>query len=186
MNKLIVWTFAAAATALLAAPARAQIPTPTPFAFEVRGGIAIPTGDFNDVADLGYTLNGNATLYVMPTLGIYGGYHFARFGHTGTGHFNETGPEVGLRLDIPTPTIAIDPYLKAGVVWNNLELSGAGASDFSSSSTGFQFNAGVAFSLGRVSLTPGLTYVTYKYDSATADDQTASYIRADLGLRFRI
>ncbi|HEX6747181.1 MAG TPA: outer membrane beta-barrel protein [Longimicrobium sp.] len=186
MRKLRVGMFAVAAAALLAGPARAQLPHVTPFAFEVRGGIAIPTGDFNDVADPGPALNGNVTLYVMPMIGIYGGYHYTKFGSEGSGDFTETGPEVGVRVDIPTPLIPIDPYVKAGVAWNNLELTGAGANNFDSSSTGFQLNAGVALSLGPVSLTPGFTFVTYHYDSATTEDETASYIRADIGVRIRI
>ena len=186
MRKLSAGILAVAAAALLAGPARAQLPHVTPFAFEVRGGIAIPTGDFNDVADAGPSLDGNVTLYVMPMIGIYGGYHYTRFGSPGSGRYTETGPEAGVRLDIPTPLIPIDPYVKAGVVWNHLELAGEGASDFSSSSAGFQLNAGVALSLGPVSLTPGLTYVSYGYDSATSDNETASYIRADVGVRIRI
>ncbi|HEX8905369.1 MAG TPA: hypothetical protein VF771_11030 [Longimicrobiaceae bacterium] len=186
MKKLNAALFAIAGTAVLAGPARAQLPHVTPFAFEVRGGVAIPTGSFNDVADPGYSLDGNATFYVVPRLGIYGGYHYVRFGASGSGHFNETGPEAGVRLEIPTPVIPIDPYVKAGVVWHKLELSGAGASDFSNSGAGFQLNGGVAIRMGPVSLTPGLTYVTYKYDTGTLDDQTASYLQADVGVRIRI
>ncbi|HSU13454.1 outer membrane beta-barrel protein [Longimicrobium sp.] len=186
MNKLIAGLFAVAATAVLSGPARAQIPHVTPFAVEARVGAAFPTGDFNDVANTGVTLNGNVTAYVIPTLGIYAGYYYTRFGRPGAGHYTETGPEVGLRLDIPTPDVPLDPYVRAGLVWNRLELTGAGAQDFSDSSPGFQINAGVALSLGRVSLAPGFTYVRHTYDTNTDEDQTASYIRADIGVRIRI
>lgn len=186
MHKLSPGMLAVAAAAVLAAPARAQLPHRTPFAVEARAGIAIPTGDFNDVANTGYTLNGNVTAYVIPAVGIYGGYHYTRFGHDGGGHYDETGPELGVRVDIPTPGIPLDPYVRAGFVWNRLELTGAGADDFSDSSTGIQLNAGIALTLGRVSLTPGFTFVSYGYDDATLDDHTASYIRADIGVRIRI
>jgi hypothetical protein len=186
MHKLSAGLLAAAATAVLSGPARAQLPHLTPFAFEARAGVAIPTGDFNDVASTGYALDGNVTAYVVPTLGIYAGYHYTRFGHEGSGHYNETGPEVGLRLDIPTPLIPIDPYVKAGLVWNRLELSGAGAGDFSDSKLGIQLNGGFALTLGSVSLSPGFTYITYRYDTNTLADQKASYVRADLGVRIRI
>jgi Outer membrane protein beta-barrel domain len=186
MNTLSAGMCAVAASVVLAGPARAQLPHLTPFAFEVRAGAAFPTGDFNDDANTGYTLNGNVTAYVIPVLGIYGGYHYTRFGHSGEGHYNETGPEVGLRLDIPTPTVPLDPYVKVGVVWNHLELTGAGVDDFSDTSAGIQFNGGIALTLKRISLTPAFTYVRYGYDTDTQSGQTASYIRADLGVRVRI
>jgi hypothetical protein len=186
MNKLITTTFAVAAAVALAGPARAQLPHVTPFAVEVRIGAAFPTGDFDDVANTGIALNGNVTAYVIPVLGIYGGYHSTRFGRAGDGHYNETGPEIGLRFDIPTPLVPLDPYVRAGFVWNRLELSGAGTEDFSDRSTGIQFNGGVALTLGSVSLSPGFTYVRYDYDTALENDQTASYIRADIGIRIRL
>jgi len=186
MHQLSAGMLAVAAATALAAPARAQLPHRTPFAFEARAGIAIPTGDFNDVASTGYALNANVTAYVIPVLGIYGGYHYTRFGHEGDGHYDETGPEIGVRVDFPTPRVPLDPYVRAGFVWNRLELTGAGAGDFSDSSTGIQFNAGVALTLGAVSLTPGFTFVSYGYSDATLDDHTASYIRADIGVRIRI
>jgi len=187
MKKLSVGLATLAGVALLAGPARAQIPHITPFSFEARAGVALPQGDFNNEANPGFTVSGSVTYHAIPVIGIYGGYSYAQFDAEGSsGEFKDSGFDAGLRVGIPTPLIPIDPYVKAGVVWNRLELTGEGASNFSSSSAGFQLNAGVALSLGPVSLTPGFTYVSYGYDSATSDDETASYIRADVGVRIRI
>ena len=63
-----------AAAAAFAAPAHAQLPNVTPFSFEVRGGLAFPSGDFSDGVDSGTTLGANATFHYITLVGIYGGY----------------------------------------------------------------------------------------------------------------
>lgn len=186
MSHLRAALLAAASIAVLAAPTRAQAPHTTPFAVEVRAGAVFPTGDFNDVANPGYTLGGNITAYLNHVLGVYGGYHYARFGASGDGHFNETGPEAGVRIDFPSSVSHLNPFVKAGLVWNHLERTGAGDADFSDTRTGLQFNGGIAITIRRVSFTPGLTYIRYGYDDGGDDDRTASYLRLDVGVRVRI
>lgn len=183
MKKLAAGAFALAASALLAGTARAQIPHITPFAFEARAGIGVPTGDFNSTANPGVTLNGNIT-YQLPIpvigLGIYAGYDINKFKHQGGGNYTDNGVDIGARLGIPTPLIPIDPFLKAGVVIHRLKLTDAPAGNFSDSGVGVEVGAGLGFGFGPLSLTPGLSYVHFKAG------QRASYAKADVGLRVRI
>jgi hypothetical protein len=177
---------AALAAALLAAPAAAQIPHLTPFAFEARAGIAAPTGDLGDVAGNGFVVGGNITYHAFPIVGIYGGVSHAQFSvDDGDGDFKDSGFEIGARIGIPTPLIPIDPWIKGGAVFHRLELTGAGTDDFNDWGTGYEIGAGLGFGFGPVSVTPGVTYVSYKVDGGGGDD-TASYVKAEVGVRVRI
>ncbi|HEX8905421.1 MAG TPA: outer membrane beta-barrel protein [Longimicrobiaceae bacterium] len=179
MQKLSVSLAAAAAVALLAGPARAQIPHITPFAFEARAGVAVPQGDLNDFAKPGFSVGGSVTYHAIPLVGIYGGYSYAQFGvEGGGGNFKDHGFDVGARLGLPTPLIPIDPYVKAGAVFHKLELTD-GTSTFGDTGieAGYEVGAGVGFGFGPASLTPGVSYVHHK---------DVSYVRADVGLRIRI
>jgi len=187
MQKLTTVAAALAGAALLAGPAAAQIPHITPFAFEARAGVAVPVGDFNDVAGSNFGVGGSITYHAVPLLGIYAGASHAQFsGDADDGDYNDTGFDLGARLGIPTPLIPIDPWIRAGVVVHRLEHDGATA-DFSAWGTGYEVGAGLGFGFGPISITPGVSYVSYKYDDGvTAGDQRASYVKADVGVRVRI
>jgi opacity protein-like surface antigen len=185
-----------AATAVLAAaaanPAAAQVPNITPFSVEVRGGLALPTGDFGEGIDTGFTVGANATYHLLPLIGIYGGYTYNEF-DVGNSDFKvkDQGFSAGVRLAVPTPLIPIDPYVKAGAVFNQLErptLTGVG-DEKSDRKTGFEVGAGVGIGLGpKLSFTPQVTYTKYNSDFSalgTTSDEV-SHIRVDVGLRLRL
>lgn len=187
MKKIAASAAALAAAALLAGPAAAQIPHITPFAFEGRAGIAVPTGDLGDLAGNGFTVGGNITYHAFPVVGFYAGASHAQFSvDDGDGDFKDMGFELGARIGIPTPLIPIDPYVKAGAVFHRLELSGNGAADFDDWGTGYEVGAGLGFGFGPVSVTPGASYVSYKVDNGGATDITASHVKVDIGVRIRI
>lgn len=187
-----------AATAF-AAPAHAQLPNFTPFSFEVRGGLAFPTGDFGeseeDVGSIesGYTVGANATYHFMPLLGVYAGYTYNRFGVEGLEELDvlDQGFSAGVRVAVPTPLIPIDPYVKAGLVFNSLsfEFDGDGGEFIDSdNSLGYEVGAGVGIGLGpKLSFTPQVTYTSYEpqYDGE-GDDFDVQHIRVDVGLRIRL
>lgn len=181
MKKISSGLLAAAATVLLAGTARAQIPHFTPFSFEARGGVAVPTGSFNHAANPGLALNGSVTYHAIPLIGIYAAYDYVRFDQEGgSGTYTDQGVDLGARLGIPTPLIPIDPYLKAGVVIHRLKLDGATTGNGSDNGTGVEVGAGLGFGFGPLSLTPGITYVHHSAAGRT------SYVKADVGVRVRI
>lgn len=201
MKKMRVGFLALAAAAVFAVPARAQLPNVTPFSFEVRGGIAIPTGDFGESEDdvgsveNGYTIGANATFHFTPMLGVYAGYTRNVFGVEGLDDLDviDDGFSAGLRIAVPTPLIPIDPYIRAGVVYNQLgfDFGAEGEDDDfidSDRSLGFEVGAGIGIGLGpKLSFTPQVTYTRYepKYDG-DSDDFTVEHIRLDVGLRLRL
>ena len=189
------------AAAAFATPAHAQIPNVTPFSFEVRGGLAFPTGDFGeDTGDdsgdtqTGYTVGANVTFHFMPLLGIYGGYTYNRFGLENLDDIDgvDQGFDLGVRLGVPTPLIPIDPYVKAGLIYHKLGVEGAAAGDDfigdSDNSLGFEVGAGLGIGIGpKLSFTPQVTYSRYepKFDGEGIDFNV-EHIRVDVGLRLRL
>lgn len=189
----------ALAVAAAAAPARAQLPAITPFSFEVRGGLAVPTGELNDsaLATPGFTIGGSATYHAFPMVGLYVGYTFSRFGVEdevselfGDGHFTDQGLDAGVRVAIPTPLIPIDPWIRGGIVYHRLSLGGFDDPDFegeTDTSLGFEVGGGLGFGLGPFSLTPGVSFVRYNVDDDdTGSDATISYVKVDIGARIRL
>jgi hypothetical protein len=162
MNKITRGLLCVVAAVAFAAPAHAQLPNVTPFSFEVRGGLAFPSGDFGESAE-----------------------------DVGELDVNDQGFNAGLRLAIPTPLLPVDPYVKGGLVFNKLGFTFDGDDeDFvdSDNSLGFEVGAGVGIVLGpKLSFTPQVTYTRYepKYDGE-GDDFTVQHIRTDVGLRIRL
>jgi opacity protein-like surface antigen len=200
MKKITVGLLSAVAAVAFVAPAHAQLPNFTPFSLEVRGGIVFPTGDFGesgeaDVADVedGITYGVNATYHFIPLVGIYAGYTRSQFDVEGIEELNviDQGVSAGVRLAIPTPLIPIDPYVKAGLVYNTLSFEFDGDDEGfvdSDNSLGFEVGAGIGLGLGpKLSITPQVTYTSYEpeYDGES-DDFKVEHLRLDLGLRLRL
>lgn len=170
---------AALAAAAVAAPANAQ----SPLAVEGRVGLAFPTGDFGEGLGLGYGIGANVSLNVTPTIAVYGGYSHTQFDYDDDlfdtdDTFNVQGFDAGARLSLPMA--GFSPYLRGGVVYYQGGVSGGQKSD---SELGFQVGAGLNYTLGPVvSFTPEVSYVTVPAEFGP----DASFVRADVGLRFRL
>jgi len=191
MKKLTAGLFAVAATAMIAGPARAQIPHITPFAFEARAGAAIPTGDMNEDTGPGLALSGSITYHAIPLVGIYAGGTYNQFSLDDADgvNVNDSGLDLGARIGIPTPLIPIDPWIKGGLVVHRIKISDSEDDITSDWGTGFEVGAGLGFGFGPVSITPGVGYVHYNAnngDDLDNADFTVSYLKADIGVRIRI
>jgi opacity protein-like surface antigen len=196
MKKILVGALAVAATAVLADTAQAQL-NATPFSVEVRAGAAIPTGDLADGTETGFALGGNVAYNVTPTIAVYGGYSYNRFGLEDADdldldgvHVIDRGWDLGLRVGVPTPMIPIDPWIKGGLVYHQLELDGDGGNISTDNELGFEVGAGLGFSfMPKVSFTPGVTYTSYTIsgDDLDADEEgDVTHFKIDLGVRIRI
>jgi opacity protein-like surface antigen len=103
----------------------------------------------------------------------------------------DQGFNAGVRVAIPTALIPIDPYIKAGLVYNTLGYEFDGDDDDfvdSDNSLGFEVGAGMGIGLGpRISFTPQVTYTRYepRYNGET-NDFVVQHIRLDVGLRIRL
>jgi opacity protein-like surface antigen len=189
----------ALAAAALAAPARAQLPSITPFSLEVRGGAALPTGDFGELASTGWTAGITGQLNFTPMLGVYAGYSMSGFpvnddfeGADKDLNMNDRGFNAGLRASFAPLAAGLAPWVKGGLVYNELEFEADGLSITTDSQLGFEVGGGLSFPLGpRISITPGVTYTSYSLTDDEDDDWDlpdldVSYVKVDIGLNFRI
>ena len=194
-------TVLAAAAALLATVQSVSAQTPQ-FALEVRGGYAIPTGDWNedDLFENGFGFGGNVLAMVTPQIGVYAGWESFTFSvdedEEGVeADATDAGFRGGVSVNIPLPASpSISPFVELGVLYNRLEISasdGGTSIDFESdASIGFEGGVGVAVGLGeRLSVVPMVRYRQHKveFDDIDADDtEDISYVAVSVGLRLRL
>lgn len=197
MKKIVTGLVALAAVAL-AGSAQAQAVPASPFSVEVRGGLAFPTGDLDDVADSGITVGANGTFMFTPMLGLYAGFTYNSFGFSEEGEdvfegsINTYGLDAGLKAMFTTPTLPVSPFLKGGLVYHKaqIEIEGVDLGDEgeSESGLGFEVGGGVMIPLGpRLSFTPGVSYTSFKPGDSEDDDEVEniSSFRVDVGLNIR-
>jgi hypothetical protein len=184
--------------AALARPAAAQ--TPLPLSFEVRGGVGIPVGDFNDGAKMGWIVGGTVRYRTNEAIDLYGGFDYASFppdddlDFEGVNvDFRDYGVRAGVRADLQlamAPTIV--PWIEAGLLVNRTSVK---ASDGSNSATvdadwalGAEAGVGFAIPIGpRAALTPGVRFRTHKADFGDdLGNTTINYFAIDLGVLVKL
>jgi opacity protein-like surface antigen len=200
MKKITTGLLALAAVAL-AGSAQAQAIPVSPFSVEVRGGLAFPTGDLDDVADSGITVGANGTYMFTPMLGLYAGFTYNAFGlpeeaeeFDVDGSINTYGFDAGIKAMFASPTMPVTPFVKGGLVYHKVELDiedlDLGDEDDSEFGLGFEVGGGVMVPLGpRLSFTPAVSYTSFKpnFEGEEEDDETDSItsFRVDVGLNIR-
>lgn len=153
----------AVALTLVASAARAQ--TPGRFALELRPGAAIPVKDLGpSELNAGVGLEIHATAQVMPHLQLYLGWDWARFTLKENldvfEDADDTGYAFGARFFAPSIG-RVTPWIRAGGVYDHVELEGDDADDYVSAdhTLGWEAGAGAAIALNeRWSLLPGIRY----------------------------
>lgn len=165
------------------------------WAFELRAGAALPTQDVgSDELGTGMSLEGTLRYRFLPHLGAYAGWDWVRFApetsFAGDNvDFEETGYAFGLRFEQPfSDTTPISGWVRAGGIYDHLELEDDAGSIIADSGHGFGFEAaaGVALRAGeRWSVTPGLRYRSLSPDVEVGDVTTEvdlRYIALELGV----
>lgn len=190
----------AAAGALFAAlqPATAQ----TPIALEVRGGYAIPTGDWNedDTFENGLGIGASVMAMVTPQIGVYAGWEMFRF----SANVEEEGVEAdatdsgfraGISLSATVPQYRnVTPFIEAGVLYNSLEISasGDGTSVSIESEDALGFEAGVGFATDispQLSVVPMIRFRQHEAEfdlEGIEGSDTVQYVVIGVGLRLRL
>jgi opacity protein-like surface antigen len=180
----------------LAQPALAQ--TTLPLAFEARGGVALPVGDFNDGAGTGWIVGGTVRYRVNPTVDVYAGYDYASFPPDDDDpdvdvNLRDHGARAGVRADLRVGSLpSVTPWVEIGLMVNRTTVH---ASDNNISADvdadwalGGEAGAGLSIPVGtRASFTPGVRYRAHKADFG--DDigsTTVSYFAFDLGVQIRL
>ncbi|HEX8694064.1 MAG TPA: porin family protein [Longimicrobium sp.] len=194
MKKTTSGLLAALAALSVAGTAQAQLGPTTPFSVEVRGGAALPQGDFGDGLDTGWGLGLNASYNFTPMLAVYAGYSFNSFAVEDDGEefdadVNDRGFDAGLRAGF-APIGGFSPWVRGGLVFHEIEIedNDSGLSATTDSNLGFEVGGGLSFPLGpRISVTPGVSYTRYTIDDEDLEeDLDVSHLKIDIGLHIRI
>jgi opacity protein-like surface antigen len=200
MKKITTGLVALAAVAL-AGSAQAQAMPVSPFSVEVRGGLAFPRGDLDDIADSGISVGANGTYMFTRQLGLYAGFTYNAFGLPDEaddlgidGSVNTYGFDAGVKAMFASPTLPVTPFLKGGLVYHKVELDveelDLGDEDDSDFGLGFEVGGGLMVPLGpRLSFTPAVSYTSFKpsFEGDEGDDEADSItsFRVDVGLNIR-
>jgi hypothetical protein len=179
----------------LARPAAAQ--TPLPLSFEVRGGVGLPTGDFNDGPSTGWIVGGTVHYRAQPQIGVYGGFDFASFPPDDEEQgvdiaFRDYGVRGGIRYELAAMAPTITPWLEAGLMVNRTSVKGSSgevsATVDAEWALGFESGAGLSIPLGsRAALTPGFRFRSHKADFGDElGETTVSYFVVDVGVLVRL
>jgi opacity protein-like surface antigen len=194
MTRIIV-AMTALAILFQAAPAGAQ----ERWAVEFRGNGIVGTHDLDmDTHQNGFGYEASVRYRFLPHLSAYAGWDWTRFkagdAFTGphAGHLEETGYAVGLRFEHPfREGSRTAGWLRAGGMYNHVELENKDGDVVSDSGhgLGWEAGAGLAYGLnGRWSLTPGVRYRAISRDlevgSATIPVDL-QYVAFELGIAFR-
>ena len=195
MKKTALGLLSLVAAVTLAGGAQAQTAPTSPLSLEVRAGAAVPTGDFGDIAETGFTVGGDLGFMFTPMLSAYIGGTYSSFavddefqeliealsgGQIDDLSYNLYGGDAGLKASFPTAT-GFTPFLRGGVVYYTAELGGddlgEDAEEDNDFELGFEVGGGLSVPLGpRLSVTPAVSYTTI---------EDLNFVRAQVGLNIR-
>lgn len=195
----IVWT-------IMAVSASAAVAQGPPMAVEMRGGLAVATGEWGeeDVVEVGWGYTGAVHFRLSDFVGLYSGWerysHALNFGDEPElagfdGSVVDTGFRLGGRVSLPLPGPGgPTPFVLGGLTYGKTEIgmSDRGVSVGFDSDSALGFEAGVGLDIPvtpTLSLTPEARYRsrTAEFDafqSFGVAGTTVSDIRLDLGFRF--
>jgi opacity protein-like surface antigen len=177
----------AAAVALAAAPAAAQGPV-NPVSFGLSAGAAIPTGDFGDAANTGFSVDGIIALRTPTSpVGFRGEVGYTRFGLKGSDDVNLRLISGVANLVLPfsaAPTAVVRPYVIAGVgAYNGKFTVDDVDDDDSDSETNIGLNAGFGVEIPLSGIT-GFGEVRFTSVFTKGEGSNLNFVPIRFGIRF--
>lgn len=143
------------------------------FGFELSSGVSIATDKLAEsTLNPGFGFEGILHYRFMQHFGVFAGWGWNRFGanESFAGNdvcFEETGYVYGFQFKHPIQTMPISYYLRAGGLYNHIEIENADGDIIGDTGHGFglQFAAGIDYSIGKNwSITPGVKYNSLSRD----------------------
>lgn len=143
------------------------------FGFELSSGASMAIKELNDAKlKPGFGFEGIFHYRFMPHTGVYAGWGLNRFGadESFAGNdvcFEETGYVFGLQFKHPLSNSPVAYYLRAGALYNHIEIENADGDIIKDSGheLGWQLAGGFDIPLGKNwSLTPGVKFNSLKCD----------------------
>jgi opacity protein-like surface antigen len=164
------------------------------FGFEVSGGASFATSDLGGAnLQLGFGGEGIFHYRFMPHLGVYAGWGYNAFSaeNSFAGNeidFEETGYVFGLQFKHPIGISPVSYYVRAGALYNHIELENTDGDIIGDTGHGFGWQAagGVDIPLGRNwSLTPGVKFNSLSGDvnmEGTTTQLDLNYLQVRVGI----
>jgi len=178
---LAALTAAVLTVVVAAAPASAQDDTgPRTIRIGAAAGLAMPMGDFGDVAEMGFNVTGtvDAQPAALP-VGVRVDVMYNRFGLEDVdGNSSILAGLLNAVLSFGTQTSA-QPYLIGGVGVYRAAFDIDGGDDDSETAFGVGLGGGVRFPLSGFD-----TYVEARFHNAFTEDESTTFIPITFGIRF--
>lgn len=165
------------------------------FGFELSGGPSFATSEFAEGIRMGFGFDGAFHYRLLNYTGVYAGWG-ANWFTTETSSSNtnrdyeETGYVLGLQFMHPIKDDRSSYFLRAGVLYNHIEVENDNGDilEDTGHGPGFQLAAGVSFDLGSAwSIAPVMkfNYLTRPLDSEenSAVDTNFNYITLRIGIQ---
>lgn len=137
------------------------------FGFELSGGPSLATRELDEnKLEKGFGFEGIFHYRFMPHTGVYAGWGWNRFSAEtsfagNNTDFEETGYVLGLQFKHPIDGFRSSYYLRAGVLYNHIEVENDNGDIIGDTGhgPGFQLATGIGIPLGsKWSLTPGVKF----------------------------
>ncbi|MBN2683108.1 MAG: porin family protein [Bacteroidales bacterium] len=164
------------------------------FGFELSSGASMPTSKPGEVKlNIGYGFEGVLDYRFMPHAGIYVGWGWNSFGAESSfvGSdvcFEETGYIFGLQFKHPIGTKPLSLFLRAGGLYNHIEIENNTGDIVGDTGHGFGFQiaSGIDYSFGKNwSITPGLKF-NHLNKGVVVEGVTTNLIHNYIALRIGI
>lgn len=164
------------------------------FGFEISTGVSVATSKLGDaVLKNGYGAEGIFHYRFMPSTGVYAGWGWNRFSSDNSfagvnSDFEETGYVMGIQFKQSVGETPLSLYLRAGALYNHIEIEDEGGDIINNSGHGWGWQAagGVDIKLSdKVSLTPGVKFNSLNRDvifEGQARELKQNYLSFRVGL----
>ena len=143
------------------------------FGIELNGGASVATSKPGETQlNPGFGFEGTLHYRILQHTGVYAGWGWNRFSADNSFAgidvcFEETGYVFGLQFKHPIGNMPLSYYLRAGGLYNHIEIENAAADIIGDTGhgLGFQLGAGIDYNLGKNwSITPGLKFNSLSRD----------------------
>lgn len=178
--------------------AGAQLPGGVAVSVEAAPVVAIAAGPFAGAApglDAGTGAGAGAGVAVRRSLlGVYGAYSYLRFGcgscaESGLDGLAAFGWEGGLEVTSPVRVARVRPWVRGGVLAQQLRVTGNGTGKTSPVAAGVAIGTGTDLPLGRLILAPTVRFSTFpaefEFSSLPGRATQVTYLSASVGLAYR-
>jgi opacity protein-like surface antigen len=164
------------------------------FGFELGSGASFATSQLAGTSlKTGFGFEGIFHYRFMPHAGIYGGWGWNKLAANNSFAgsdvcFEETGYVLGLQFKHPVGSMPLSYYLRAGGLYNHIEVENADGDIIGDTGHGFGFQlaAGIDYSLGKNwSLTPGVKFNSLSRDlemGGTTTKLNLNYVSVRVGI----